>query len=152
MGQSRSCLAPDFIRLPSVALCWPSRSPLAVAVLLCEPPVFDRFARQFVRRLHYSLADGAADPTVTATEAWFRTAQTECIRQALATCGIRIDAYLQPPSRSEAGSLTYCPRCETEYAVASGTCADCPGVSLIPYEPASDAIAVPASPAAQVTP
>jgi hypothetical protein len=127
-------------------------SSLAVAVLLCEPPVFDRFARQVLRRLHHPLADGAADPTATATEAWFQIAQADCIRQALATCGIRTDAYLQPPSRSEMGSLTYCPRCETEYAIASGTCADCPGVALVPYESVSNATAAHAPPAAQVTP
>jgi len=111
--------------------------PLAVAFLLCTPSVFDRFARQYVRQLHYPLAGSAPNPTVTATEQWFRSAQEDTIRRVLASCGLDLDSYLRPPPRTGEGSLAYCPRCDTEYAVASGTCADCPGVTLIPYDQAN---------------
>lgn len=124
--------------------------PLAVASLLCAPSVFDRFARQYVRQLHYPLAGSAPNPTVAATEQWFRSAQEDAIRRALAACGLDLDAYLRPPPRTGEGSLAYCPRCDTEYAVAGGICADCPGVLLIPYDQADTPQAVMNSATAQV--
>lgn len=108
--------------------------PLAVAMFICPSSVFDRFARQYVQQLHYPLAGSAVNPTATATEQWFRSAEEDAIRRALATWGLNLDTYLQAPARTEEGSLAFCPRCNTEYAVASGICADCPGVALIPYD------------------
>jgi hypothetical protein len=111
--------------------------PLAVAYLICAPSVFHRFARQVVRQLHYPLAGSAPNPTLAATEQWFRSAQEEAIRRTLAACGLDLDALLRPPPRTGEGSLAYCPRCDTEYTVTGGTCADCPGVMLIPYDQAN---------------
>jgi hypothetical protein len=109
--------------------------PLTVAFLVCAPPVFHRFARQVVRQLHYPLAGSSPNPALAATEQWFRSAQEEAIRRALAACGLDIEAYLRPPARTGESGLAYCPRCDTEYAVAGGTCADCPGVALVSFDP-----------------
>jgi hypothetical protein len=38
-----------------------------------------------------------------------------------------------PPIRKFHESISYCPRCEQEYVVAVGACADCPGVALKPF-------------------
>jgi hypothetical protein len=35
-----------------------------------------------------------------------------------------------PPMRRFRESISYCPRCEQEYVVPVGACADCPGVAL----------------------
>lgn len=126
--------------------------PLAVAFVLCAPSVFDRFARQCVRELHHPLASTATDPAVAAAEEWFRSAQEEAIRLSLRAWGLDADAYLQPPPRTGTGSLAFCPRCDTEYAVAGGACADCPGIALVPYDRGPRPHAVMCPPTARVSP
>jgi len=125
-------------------LCRPYH-PLAVAAVLCPSPVFAQFAARELRRLHHPLATETVQPHL-------RTDEIVAVRRVLEAEGLRPDNLLAPPPHVDASSVSYCPRCETAYTLSAGTCVDCPGVSLIPYEPASDAIAVSASPAAQVTP
>lgn len=125
--------------------------PLAVAALLCDTPAYERFARQTVRQLHYPLVTDAPDPTVRATETWFRGAQAASMCRVLAARGRDLKEYLQPPPHTGASSLAYCPRCEAEYTVLSGTCSDCPGIALLPYNPARDPDTVASATTSQVT-
>jgi len=49
--------------------------------------------------------------------------------------GQRVDlaALTRPPTPADATSLSWCPRCETQFTTRTGTCADCGGLELIPF-------------------
>jgi hypothetical protein len=57
------------------------------------------------------------------------------IHRLLVEQGLHLAAYLDPPAQTDRSSLSYCPRCEVEYAVLAGTCSDCTGVSLVAFAP-----------------
>jgi hypothetical protein len=41
-------------------------------------------------------------------------------------------SLIAPPSVSDAALKSYCPRCHAAYVLAAGSCADCPGIVLVP--------------------
>jgi hypothetical protein len=109
--------------------------PLAAAYVLCPPGTFHRFARRFLRRLYYPVPPPAVEPQAAGIVAWSNALERDCVRAFLRAHRIEESALLQPPSRPDDQSRSYCPRCETSYTVHEGTCGDCPGVALMPYLP-----------------
>ena len=103
-----------------------SYHPLAVAAVLCTSPFFAKFAARELRRLYHPLVTDPAQPNL-------RSHEILAIRRALETEGLRPDDLLAPPPHTDATSISYCPRCETAYTLPTGTCVDCPGVSLVPW-------------------
>jgi len=102
-----------------------SYHPLAVAALLCPPAIFRAFAGRAVRQLHHPLA--TESPLVDSP------AEMAAVEHLLRRAGLTAAELLRPPSRPDPSSHSFCPRCETAYAIPAGTCADCPGVALVPY-------------------
>ncbi len=113
--------------------------PVALALGLADAGTADRVIRETLRHLRYPLLAPDADPIAGAAQAWFREAETSAIRRLLIARGLKPDTYLAPPTKTDDESLTYCPRCETAYAVPSGVCHDCPGVALQAYPPPATA-------------
>jgi len=116
-------------------LCRPYH-PLAVAAVLSKPPVFAKFAARELRRLYHPLATDTAQPDLPSHEIL-------AIRRALEAEGVRPDDLLAPPPHVDASSVSYCPRCESAYTLATGTCVDCPGVSLVQWREAPPPVGKP---------
>jgi hypothetical protein len=114
-------------------LCAP-HYPAAVAVVLCDAPVRDRFLRRLLLALRFS-GHVTAGATPNQTHTWCRAAVEAQIHRLLVEQGLHLAAYLDPPAQTDRSSLSYCPRCEVEYAVLAGTCSDCTGVSLVAFAP-----------------
>ena len=112
---------------------------VTLAVVLGEAGAADQVIRETLRHLRYPLPAAATDPIAEATQAWVRQAEDAAIRRLLVARGLRPEDCLAPPAPPDPQSLTYCPRCETPYAVPSGVCIDCPGVVLHAYPPSASA-------------
>jgi hypothetical protein len=118
--------------------------PVALAMVLADSRTADQVIRETLRHLRYPATSAEADPVADATQAWFRAAEESALRTVLVARGLEPETYLAPPARVDEQSLTYCPRCETAYAVSSGMCSDCPGVVLEAFPPSPTASAAPA--------
>lgn len=121
-------------------LCAPYH-PAAVATALCDVPTRDRFLRRVLRDLHFPAARNTASEASHGTETWFRGALEAALQRMLERHGLNPAAYLLAPAQIDRSSLSYCPRCETEYAVPGGVCSDCAGVALVPFTETAVAIA-----------
>jgi hypothetical protein len=113
-------------------LCAPYH-PAAVAVVLCDAPVRDRFLRRLLLELRFSATHASARGIPDETTMWFRAALEAQLHCLLVEQGLQLAAYLDPPAQTDRSSLSYCPRCEVEYSVLAGTCSDCGGISLVAF-------------------
>lgn len=102
--------------------------PLAVAA--AEMPKEDarRFAARVLRDMKFSQEKGAEDTNTTQTR--WHEAVWEWARKEFGDP----EALTGPPLKKFDRSVTYCPRCEQEYVVTEGECADCGGVALERFE------------------
>ena len=107
--------------------------PLAVVSLLCEGDDFQRFAKYVLLDLRHPLAMEPMDDRASATEQWYRKTLQRLAEEFVAERGLNLIDLLKAPARKEASSGSFCPRCEEEYTVPEGECADCPGVHLIAF-------------------
>jgi hypothetical protein len=85
--------------------------PAVTAYVLCRPDEFHRVCRTY-------LYAGASEGLPGAA----------AVRTFLEQVGA-IDAIETPPDR-EAGAVSYCPRCSSQFSAPAPTCADCGGVAL----------------------
>ncbi len=108
--------------------------PLAVASLLCAPEDFRRFAKSVLLDLRHPLAMEPMDDRASATEQWYRNRLRKLAEEFVVERGLNVTDLLRPPTRREVSSGSYCPRCEIEYTVLDGECADCAGVALHPFD------------------
>ncbi len=106
--------------------------PLAPAQALCPPGAFQDLARHALRDLHFPILPTSPHPEIQAvqSEAWFRQAVLEEMEQAIEQAGLQPAQLLQPPAPLEPANRSYCPRCETQFVTAVGTCGDCGGRPL----------------------
>ena len=98
--------------------------PLAAAKVLCGEDDFKRLARRaWMEALHPIPEERNPGPRWTQQlEAWFRDQGLD-------------PAELAAPIRTDAASArSYCPRCEVESRLESGSCPDCPGIALRPIK------------------
>jgi hypothetical protein len=103
--------------------------PIVVAATLCAPDTFTTFSARWLRQLHYPLSTDLVTPTA-------RDVEILLVHRTLAAAGLDPGRLLAPPEPDGDNTLTYCPRCRVGYVVEHGTCADCPGVALVPFTPA----------------
>jgi hypothetical protein len=85
-------------------------------------------AKQELKRAWYWTSDDAAQ---SSRRQWFYDALRAEIETAIRRMGVEPETLLRP-KQAAAGSRSYCPKCETEYCIAAGTCEDCAGVALVP--------------------
>jgi hypothetical protein len=106
--------------------------PLAVARVLCPPPVFKGFAREWLLDLCYPLLPVCPtnDPAALAAEQWFRAAQREAVERFVRQADLDPDALTAPPEPAEPTNRSYCPRCRAQFVMGEGRCEDCGGRTL----------------------
>lgn len=109
--------------------------PVALAMVLADSQTMDQVIRKTLRHLRYPVTSTEVDTIADATQAWFRSVAEAALQARLFARGLQTETYLTPPTRVDDQSLTYCPHCETAYAVPSGICSDCPGVVLEAFLP-----------------
>jgi hypothetical protein len=84
-----------------------------------------------LRRLHFPVAgEGAGNGPAWFAQRWSVVLE-DYVRRTLGG-GF---SPLAPPSR-EAGSVSYCPRCHSQYVVARESCAQCPDLAVQPFDSA----------------
>lgn len=111
-------------------------SPVVLAGLLFGSTASE-FVRAYVLDLQHPLAYDAKDEISGEIISWAATTHLKlCIdylnRDALFTA----QGLLAPP-QPEGNSLSYCPRCRSQFVVSSGPCPDCPGVVLLTFSVSS---------------
>lgn len=107
--------------------------PLVVAQLLATPAAFQEVARDTLRELRFPARCGnELGAEAAAIEKNSRELLHELIVAALRRAGLEPDSLLVPPVALDASCRAYCPRCEAQFTTASGTCADCGGLPLLP--------------------
>ncbi len=106
---------------------------LAIASLLCGREDFEGFARRVILDLQHPMLGEQKEAEGVATERWYRLTLQKGVEDFLRRQGLDPKELLKPPARQDPASGSYCPRCEAEYAVPAGECADCPGVRLVAF-------------------
>jgi hypothetical protein len=107
--------------------------PLAAAQVLCSLEDTRTIAGAIVRDLKYPRPVQPSPPGEDiGIRQWFREAALEAVRRTVEPMPIGLDALLAPPARADAGSASYCPRCQAQFTRVTGTCSDC-GVTLAPF-------------------
>jgi hypothetical protein len=109
--------------------------PLAVAEVFCPGAPFQRLARQVLLDLRFPMLPSApsSEAVVVQTEEWFRSVLLEECERAVERTGLTPSELTQPPARSETSHRSYCPRCDAQFEVETGTCADCGGRALAAF-------------------
>jgi hypothetical protein len=109
--------------------------PLAVAEVFCPGAPFQRLARRVLLDLRYPMLPSAPSPDaeIMQTEEWFRKVLLEECEKAVERAGLKPSELTQPPARSETTHRSYCPRCDAQFEVETGTCADCGGRALVGF-------------------
>ena len=109
--------------------------PLAVAEVFCPDPSFKRLARRVLLDLRFPVLPSvpSSEAAVAQTEEWFRAVLLEECEKAVEHAGLKPSELTQPPERSEAAHRSYCPRCDAQFVVEAGTCADCGGRALAAF-------------------
>jgi len=89
--------------------------PIAVAAVLCQPEAFRLYARKlWLEALH----PRPGEPSDLAE-----------LQESLARTGLDVASLSRPPART-ADNKSFCERCEAQYTVTEGHCADCPWMEL----------------------
>ena len=109
--------------------------PLAVAQVLCSSGRFKSFARQAFLDLRYPLLPVCPtnEPEPMATEQWFRTARQVAAEQFVQRAGLKPDELTAMPGPTEPANQSCCPRCGAQFVTRTGTCLDCGGRPLEPF-------------------
>ena len=122
--------APDLLMAKAVS----NLDSLALASVLLNGNMRKDFVTRYVRDLKYPLALEQDVEVLTATCMW----QNSAIVEAAGKCIPDVEPILKEvsigPARDSAASKTYCPRCFVQLTVSEGTCPDCVGVPLRPFE------------------
>ena len=118
--------------------------PLATAAVLCDEVTFTSFARRVLLDLRYPLRKVVQPQSDAerATEQSSRTRLAAALESVVRRAGHEPVVILRSPAPNEASSRSFCPRCDTQYVVPEGVCADCGGISLQPIDrPPADSAA-----------
>ena len=109
--------------------------PLAVARVLCSPNRFKSFARQALLDMRYPLLPVCPtnEPEPVATEQWFRTARRKAAEKFVQQAGLKPDELTVLPGPTEPANQSCCPRCGAQFVTRTGTCSDCGGRPLEPF-------------------
>ena len=109
--------------------------PLVVAEVFCPGEPFQLLARRALLDLRFPVLPSApsSEAAVVQTEEWFRGVLLEECGWAVERAGLKSSELTQPPARSEAAHRSYCARCDAQFVVETGTCADCGGRALAAF-------------------
>jgi hypothetical protein len=115
--------------------------PLAVTRALCDEAVFRSSAAKALREASFFGAppDAAKDTPLWREEEWCRGKEQAALRKFIAKAGEDPEKLLAPPARESETCQSYCPRCCAQFALTTGTCEECGGVALRPFQGRSEA-------------
>lgn len=96
------------------------------------------FVRAYVLDLQHPLAYEARDEMSSEIISWAAATHLKlCIDYLNHGEFLTPRALLAPPQR-DGDSVSYCPRCSSQFLVSSGPCPDCPGVVLLAFPSSSE--------------
>jgi hypothetical protein len=75
-----------------------------------------------------------ADALPSARHEWFYDCLRGEVETAIRRMGMEPEELIKPKQKS-LESLSYCPRCESEYSFSTGACVDCVGVAVVAWKP-----------------
>lgn len=134
-----SARATDYLARPLMA----GLHPLAVAHAVLPVEDFRKFARRVLldaRQPALPETPRDAESAAGATEAWFRGRARAALEGFVRARGLDPEELCAPPAARDATSRSYCPRCDTQFAVTDGVCDACGGIPLrllpVPATPA----------------
>ncbi|HEU4340643.1 MAG TPA: hypothetical protein VFU31_03650 [Candidatus Binatia bacterium] len=109
-----------------------SFDPVVIASLL-GPNGMDKFVASYSRDLKFPIKHELSEPRSLEITEWYNNALLECTVQYLAQMdnGHWKNLFAAPP-RDE-GSLSYCPRCQSQFNIVDADCPDCRGIALCAY-------------------
>jgi hypothetical protein len=107
--------------------------PLAIASLFCDEKTFHQYARTVLIETRYPQPKVVSDKLAQEAERQWRDLSLREIERFLKHQKVDLSALMQPPTPADATSLSWCPRCETQFTTRTGTCADCGGLELLPF-------------------
>ncbi|MDP6848177.1 MAG: hypothetical protein QGI24_05260, partial [Kiritimatiellia bacterium] len=111
--------------------------PLAVAQCLCPHQSTTEFARGLLLDLRYPLVHDGLSAEIKEVDQWYRDRTGDLFRAFLEEGGMDVESLLCPPAQLDKSSRSYCPRCRCIYTLVNGTCTDCRGVELVPFDTVS---------------
>ena len=116
-------------------------SPFAVLPALCGGDVAARELRVALWDLQRLRAEDAATTEASECDEWSRAATVSAALEAISASKIDLDAA---PDRDDDGSVSYCPRCHTQFKSAGVMCHICDDVPVVPFhvDAASAAVAL----------
>jgi len=106
--------------------------PLTIASVLCERESFRSFARFVLLDLGNPSMPvcPTEDHECQQIEQASRNRLVRYVRSLLARQGYHPDELIEPIPSAEAGSISFCVRCDAQYVVHEGICVDCGGIPL----------------------
>lgn len=110
--------------------------PLAVARLVLNDRNFEHFAKQTLLSFNNTF-DMINDSTYKNDLLWHIKAMELNVKHFIAQNGIKISDLETTPEPTD-GTLSYCPRCHTQYVIKGGQCSECDGVILVEYKGKND--------------
>ena len=110
--------------------------PLTAVLTLCREEDARPLATRALREARFGAAGAEHDAAALRTEdEWFEARWTKAL-EGLVDRTVGLSSIANAPARDgESGS--YCPRCWTQYASASGRCEECSGLALLAFAPKS---------------
>jgi len=111
------------------------KHPLAVAAIMCSKPELTELTAAVLRDLCYPKVPEIAsdDQDTILIVSSFRSTIKAAIAKFAANSEITCELANSAPSRHDAGSLSYCPRCLQEFSVSDAQCTMCGNRSAIPF-------------------
>lgn len=107
--------------------------PLAAGAALCSREAYSRFAKHLLLALrHPRPLEVPAEPAARRVYEWFSAKLMACLEQSLAGMCIDVADLTRPPVPLD-DARCYCPRCHNQFVLATGFCADCGGMLLVPF-------------------
>jgi len=109
-----------------------SHHALIVAALLCAESSRAAVARRSLRDALFPVNANSDDELGVAILNWHSTRTGEFLEQRIAPMKLSREALWPKPERHHS-SITYCPRCLSQFNLASGECPDCSAVRLVAF-------------------
>lgn len=110
--------------------------PLAIGKVVCSQAEFRQFARQVLLDLSSPILPicPSGDTEAANTEQWFRERLNTSLQKLTAGFEFTMDELLREPERDGDDVLSYCPRCDAQYAITNGTCSHCGDIELRKFQ------------------
>ena len=111
---------------------------LAIAHLFLDKADCDDFCASYVRDLRHPIAVDSENPLVRQTCQWQNETILRLASLVLPSVAFVIPRSTASPPRQAADCLSYCPRCLIQLVTKDGSCPECSGVPLIPFNSIGD--------------